>query len=306
MRTVRRRRAALITLLILVGLLAIPVVLTWREVRQEGLNQALIVAADRNDTTGVRSLLKRGADPNVQVLPADKRPVWKRIWNMLQHRPNPSDSARDSDWTGPEIAHESVLMKAVEWYPTDSTDVDNADTIDALAHAGANVNFRVTYLSPNPGLWNLVPVHTTPLIEAGRLGKWKTLQVLLAHHADVNAADQYGNTALMYAATYRNVAAVKALLTRGARADTKDDAGETALFWVFDLQESSRHIHTGVGRFDWVNEQTRSDRRAIVAWLIRYGTSVDNKNNRGDTAMSLVYDRDNKKLIQMLKHASAK
>jgi len=62
----RRRYATLLTLLPLVGLVAVPVVLTWREVRQEQLNHALIAVVIRNDLSSVYSLLKQGADANAR------------------------------------------------------------------------------------------------------------------------------------------------------------------------------------------------------------------------------------------------
>jgi hypothetical protein len=80
----RRKRTALLTLLLLIGLIAVPVVLTWREVRQEQLNHALIAAVDRNEAAGVRRLLRQGADPNAQVHTDDKRSLWKQVWDRLR------------------------------------------------------------------------------------------------------------------------------------------------------------------------------------------------------------------------------
>jgi hypothetical protein len=62
-------------------LIAVPVALTWRQVRQEQLNHALTTAVDRNDTAGVRKLLRQGADPSASVLPNDKRPIWERMFH---------------------------------------------------------------------------------------------------------------------------------------------------------------------------------------------------------------------------------
>jgi hypothetical protein len=124
----RRRRTALFTLLVLIGLIAVPVVLTWREMRQEQLNHALIVAVDRNDAALVRRLLHQGADANAADLPDDKRPVWKLLWDLLRCG------------SGQTTAHgKSALTTAILWYPED-TDPDNADIVRALAEAGANVN----------------------------------------------------------------------------------------------------------------------------------------------------------------------
>ena len=71
----RRRPAALLTISLLDGLIAIPAVLTWRQARQDPLDHALIAAVDRNDTALVRKLLRQGADPNAAVLPEDNRSV---------------------------------------------------------------------------------------------------------------------------------------------------------------------------------------------------------------------------------------
>ena len=65
----RLRRTAFFTLILLVGLLAVPVVLTYREVRQEWLNHAMIAAVDRNDTGSVQDLLRAGAAPTLRCYP---------------------------------------------------------------------------------------------------------------------------------------------------------------------------------------------------------------------------------------------
>jgi hypothetical protein len=78
----RRRRVALLTFWLLVGVIAVPVVLTWRAVRQKQLNHGLIAAVDRNDTSAIRQYLHAGANPNVPILPDDTRPVWKRLLDI--------------------------------------------------------------------------------------------------------------------------------------------------------------------------------------------------------------------------------
>ena len=82
----RRRRAAMLTLLPLAGLVAVPVELTWREVRQEQLNHALISAVIQNRASRVRSFLQQGASPNA-FLAYDDRSIWRRLLDTVLHRP---------------------------------------------------------------------------------------------------------------------------------------------------------------------------------------------------------------------------
>jgi ankyrin repeat protein len=56
------------------------------------------------------------------------------------------------------------------------------------------------------------------------------VEVLLAHKADVNAADKHGLTPLHYATLANNRGVVKALLDHGANANAKDnEVGDTPL-----------------------------------------------------------------------------
>ena len=77
----------------------------------------------------------------------------------------------------------------------------------------------------------------TPLIISASLGDNSSVQNLLAYRADVNAANQNGDTALLYAARYNHPETVLALLaplTMQYRADinAQNKKGETALYWA--------------------------------------------------------------------------
>lgn len=79
-----------------------------------------------------------------------------------------------------------------------------------------------------------VPLHACALA-----GKEKTAAILLEHGAEVDARDTDGNTPLILAARYGNVAMVKALLTAKADFKAVNKAGHTAV-------DASRHAGSKV------------------------------------------------------------
>ncbi|XP_023392229.1 neurogenic locus notch homolog protein 1 [Pteropus vampyrus] len=71
---------------------------------------------------------------------------------------------------------------------------------------------------------------TTPLILAARLAVEGMLEDLINSHADVNAVDDLGKSALHWAAAVNNVEAAVALLKHGANKDMQNSKEETPLF----------------------------------------------------------------------------
>lgn len=173
----------------------------------------------------------------------------------------------------------SALMDAVDWTPHAEFMIDNVDTVQALVDAGANVNYRGHDVDqPNDP--------TTPLLIAANHSKWQTVKLLLAHDADVNAAEVDGSTALMSAAGWENTEVVEALLKRGARIDHRSI--------IYACQ--------------FYNGQNAAGVRETVALLLRYGASVRDKDNIGRTALSVVIASNwhDEQLIDMLKRAGAR
>ncbi|XP_030878105.1 neurogenic locus notch homolog protein 1 [Leptonychotes weddellii] len=71
---------------------------------------------------------------------------------------------------------------------------------------------------------------TTPLILAARLAVEGMLEDLINSHADVNAVDDLGKSALHWAAAVNNVEAAVVLLKNGANKDMQNNKEETPLF----------------------------------------------------------------------------
>lgn len=75
-------------------------------------------------------------------------------------------------------------------------------------------------------------VQQTPLMRAAQVGEPKIAQILLARRADIDASDDDGNTALMFAVKGRHFRVVRLLLKHGADPTLRNAEGETALTLV--------------------------------------------------------------------------
>ncbi|XP_072345005.1 neurogenic locus notch homolog protein 1-like [Scyliorhinus torazame] len=71
---------------------------------------------------------------------------------------------------------------------------------------------------------------TTPLILAARIAVEGMVEELVNCHADVNAVDDFGKSALHWAAAVNNVEATMVLLKNGANKDMQNNKEETPLF----------------------------------------------------------------------------
>ena len=72
----------------------------------------------------------------------------------------------------------------------------------------------------------------TALMFAAEKGHTEIVQILLKKGADVNAEDEYGGTALMIAAENGHTEIIKLLLEKGADVNAKDWYGKTALMYA--------------------------------------------------------------------------
>jgi ankyrin repeat protein len=223
---------------------------------------ALMIASAMGNTKAVDALLDNGADPNLAdangytslhrvVRDSDyginlgsKDEVLTIVKSLLKHGANPNARlVQDKEKAAEEIkngnvqtyekrtavtVNEIILQGATPLFL--AAEVNNLDVIKALVEAGADP---------------LLPTErgTTPLIMAAgggtdvqrerapeeRATAVETAKFLVEHGADVNAAGQYGWTAL-HAAAYQGInPVIEYLVSKGARIDQKDEFGQTAL-----------------------------------------------------------------------------
>ncbi|RDS81600.1 ankyrin repeat domain-containing protein [Dyella monticola] len=134
--------------------------------------QALVIAIDHNDLTGVTTALKAGADPN--AVTNNSTPVMDAAFSgyveitkiLLAH---------GADVNFANIYGVTPLLAAAG--------TGQADTVTLLIQGGATIESRD---------WK----GNTPLLSAAESGSVETVKVLLAHNAAVNARNRDGDSAL--------------------------------------------------------------------------------------------------------------
>jgi len=94
----------------------------------------------------------------------------------------------------------------------------------AFTHVALATNVSTTNTNPTA----VVTYNTTPLCNAIAKGDLDTVKKFIEYGADVNETTN-GTTPLMLAARYNRVEIIKLLLEKGARVETKDAKGFTAL-----------------------------------------------------------------------------
>lgn len=118
------------------------------------------------------------------------------------------------------------------------------------------------------------------IFEAAQRGNLEELNKLIKEGAYVNAKDDYGCTALMWAVDCNNVKCVNALLKSGADVSIREKNGWDALMW------SAWNGHS-----------------ECVDALIKAGANVNSKDNYGSTALALAVRYGETKCVALLAKA---
>ena len=181
---------------------------------------------------------------------------------LLAHGVDVSRKCRDGGTTALSVAHRhspGALVKLLE----------------AAEEKQVGINGRGTY-------------GETALQRAVQWSDCARMRVLLAHHADPNIATDGGFTPLAAAAQDGNLEAVKLLLSHGARVETKDVDGETALIYAIEQRTA-----------DTANPQ-------VVKELVRAGANVNARDWKKRTALAVAMKNNSPEIVQILQNAGAK
>ena len=170
-------------------------------------------AIERDSAPLVVSLLNRGFDPNTR----DPQGQHGLILALRAGALNVVNALLDDDATQVEVRTEKdespLMLAALRGL---------SQICERLIARDADVN--------KPG-W-------APLHYAATGGHVEVMQLLLEHHAYIDAASPNGSTPLMMAAMYGGPSAVKLLLDAGADAQLKNNLGLTAIDFAKGAQRS--------------------------------------------------------------------
>ena len=219
-----------------------------------GNQTALVIAVERGDIPLASALLDKGADTRTR---------------------SSADFGDDSD-TYPPLsiaAHRDDLnmarlllerLASVEdtdrFSRTPLTEARSIPMLTLFLKYKANVNSRD---------WK----GFTPLMYAALDAQDESVGFLLQHGADVNAQDDYGDTALYYA---ENETMIRLLLQHGAKVNTQDNAGATALT---DAAKAALNPDDG-------SADRRAQAKAKVKFLLMHGADPALKDNDGASALA--------------------
>jgi uncharacterized protein len=142
---------------------------------------------------------------------------------------------------------------------------------------------------------------TAPLGEAVRNGDLARVRALLGQHADVNAVDADGSTALDWAVESDNAELTRLLLTAGASAATQSRNGVTPLSLAAEnrnLEIAKALLNAGADANESRPEgetvlmiAARTGNAELVKLLLAHGARVDQKGSAfGETALMIAAD----------------
>ena len=233
-------------------------------IRDSKDHTALYYAAATGDVPIVEAVLARGADVNIvsrdgetALYRAAKAQRWEIVKLLLERQANPA--------AGDEAHKSSLLMALAGKAPP--------EIVELLLERGAAVNVKGEK-------------DFTPLLFAAKNGNWSAVVRIVEHGADVRIADEYGRTALHFAAEIsrhgphdqqeRGIA-MAALLDRKADVNARDSNGATPLHLMLE------RITNGLSRGnDWYlqNPGDQKPDLALVSLLVKHGADTTLKTRR--------------------------
>ena len=166
----------------------------------------------------------------------------------------------------------------------------------------------------------------TPLTLAS-IGGYEIVKLLIEHGADINAKNNNGWTALMWALVSNNaeyLEIIKLLVENGANINTKNNNGDTALIIASRYTWRLKAVKYLVGNGADINAKNNNNETSLmhasynghlelVKYLVENGAYINEKDNESNTALSwakeesfMKGEEEKNEIIKILMEAGAK
>jgi ankyrin repeat protein len=258
-----------------------------------GINNQLIIVADKGDTAAAWKLIARGANVNVTtyegVTPlmfAAQNGQTDMVRLLMQHGAD-ADLKPYSGYTALISAIRSGQIQTAEYLIRSGADINLSDNdkVTPLMHAIAVDSFylpdMLLYYGAAADLKN--KQGTDALMLASRSGSFEIAIKLLEAGVDINTVDTEGNTPLHYATLAGQTEMMDLLILNGASPEVKNSSGYTPL-----------SIATAMNNF------------AAARLLISNGADVNSRINGSLNPLTLAQSNKNDSLVEMLINHEAK
>jgi ankyrin repeat protein len=171
-------------------------------------------------------------------------------------------------------------------------------------------NLRVAYaLILGASLGSAAP-SGKELLDALWTGETTAIKRVVVAGAPVDAVDESGSSALMYAAIYSDVSTMRLLLDRGANPNHADKAGATALIWAISdpvkvrlLIERGANVNAVAsltGRTPLLIAAGRPGSAPIVRLLLEKGADPKTRDKKGETTLTRAAFSGDPEILRLL------
>jgi ankyrin repeat protein len=260
---------------------------------EQGLDNQLIIAADKGDTLTALKLISWGARVNATtyegvtpLMYAAQNGDTAMIRILVQHGADANMKPLNG-YTALITAIRSGHVQVAEWLIRNGADIDLTDNykVTPLMHAIAVDSFYM----PDMLLYYKAAIDlsnrqgTDALMLASRLGRYEIAKELIAEGADINTVDIYGNLPLHYATFAGQTDLMDLLILNGAALEVSNSSGYTPL-----------SVATAMNNF------------TAARLLIGYGADVNSRVNGSLNPLTLALNNKNDSLVKMLVNHDAK
>lgn len=230
------------------------------------MSSTLFAAADRNCVELATSLLDQGVSVDAR--------------DRMGARPL-SHAARSGHL-------EMVDLLLRRGAPVDARDLNGATALYVAAERGQNaVVQRLIDKGADTNLRGRSG--TSPLAAAAFAGRNQVVRMLLAHGADGDAADDTGKPPIVYAAASGSLDIVEQLLARDPDVNARYANDLTLLMWASGPDESVAEAQA----------------LQVVSYLLDAGAHIDDRDDRGRTALMTAAEGNHAEIVQLLlKHGA--